>query len=316
MQTHFESALAALGIDPEFAPQRFQAPHAFVNAALLGERGLRLMPSNLKKIPMLKGWPERASADPAKLAHWQKKMDPPCWSILCGRSGGVFVLDADGPQGLADLARLEAELGPLPPTWRVRSGRADAGEHVWLALPPGEDDLKNQQPLSGTRVDVRGFHGQTVVAGSQHKSGRRYEWLPGFSPDNVPLAECPEPWWNYLPKRGESAVGSARARRVGKGHVVRDRAPNSRLIGDGPGFGGFQDSIAANARDYFFRAGVEAPAEIITASLRRMIVAAPKDADRDVSRYMDGPDLSRIVERARSFVVSVKEREREGYEYE
>lgn len=291
---------------------RVRAAKALPVALALARMGFKVIQiPQASKHPWMQGWPSRATSDAALMLRWDGHWPAMNWGVLCGRDGGVFVLDADGPHGIADLVRLETEFGPLPPTWRVRSGRVDAGEHVWLRLPPGEDDLKNQQPLSGLKIDVRGWHGQTVIPGSLHKSGRRYEWLPGCAPGEVELATCPPAWWAWLPKkeaassvtRSKSVSSSARAGST----VKHPHDPASLLIGDGPGFGGFQDPLYKNAIQYFFKAGVAAPETIIIGALRDVVAEAPKEEGRDVSRYMEGNDLPRIVERARLYVKQVKE---------
>jgi hypothetical protein len=288
---------------------RARAAKALPVALTLARMGFRVIqvPQGGKH-PSMMDWPNRATSNTHLIETWDGHWPAMNWGVLCGRKGGVFVLDADGHRGIADLARLEAEYGRLT-TWRSRSGRADAGEHVWLRLPPGDEDLKNQQPLAGTRVDLRSWHGQAVIPGSLHKSGRRYEWLPGCAPGEIELAECPPAWWAWLPKK-ESGTAS-RPKSVSPARhgtlVKRAHDPASYLIGDGHGYGGFENPIYRNAIRYFLKAGNSAPAEIVIKTLREMIAEAPKDEGRDASRYMSGCDLPRLVERARNFVKQVKD---------
>lgn len=288
----------------------WRKPDAFHVATLLASLGFRVLPTVVQtKIPCISEWPRRATTHPSVIAALQLRYNPN-WSILTGRENGVIVLDIDGDVGRAGLARLESELGPLPPTWRVNSGRVGGGEHIWLRPPPGTDDLRNQQPIPGCAIDVRGWHGHIVVPGSLHKSGNRYQWQTGYAPDEVERAECPASWWDWLPKKLAEPERRERGERTSRRlHAHREHDASSRLIGDGNGYGGFQNPIYRNAIDYFFRAGGDAPAEIIVATLREMIAEAPKDEGRDVSRYQSGSDLPRIVERARSFVQEVKESE-------
>ena len=285
-----------------------RAAKALPVALTLAREGFKMIQvSPISKHPTMPDWPNRATSDTALILRWDGHWPGMNWGVLTGRDGdsGLLVLDADGERGIADLARFEADHGALR-TWRVRSGR---GEHVWLRLPPGDDDVKNQQPLAGTKVDVRGFHGQAVTPGSlHHKSGRRYEWLPGCAPGEIELQTCSPEWWAWLPKRNEAVTASrvkTPSARRSPGRTAHD--PASLLIGDGPGYGGFQDPVYKNAIQYFFRAGADAPASIIIGMLREMIAEAPKEEGRDVSRYMAGNDLPRIVERARKYVKQVKE---------
>lgn len=319
---NFDATLAdvlrGLRIDPKHAFDGFRAAHPFPVAMRLASGGYRVMPTNTHKIPLLRGWQDRASSDPKKLLCWQRygtspwqTDSPPCWSILTGRANGIIVLDRDGEEGSKAIAKLESKLGLLPPTWRVNSGRADGGEHIWLKPPAGIDDLRNQQPIvvGGVRFkcDVRGWHGHIVLPGSLHKSRRRYQWVPGCAPDEVDLAECPAEWWAWLPKKEESESPPLRLRlSAGGKRMHREHDAVSLLIGDGRGYGGFQNAIFKNAIQYFKNAGVDAPADIIQETLIEMIREAPKGPGRDVSRYMSGPDLPRQIERAREFVRSVK----------
>lgn len=308
--------LAGLGIDPANAYQGFRAKHPFPVAVRLAMRGIRVLPTRVDtKIPCIGGWPERATTDPAKLALWQSRFNPN-WSILTG--GNLLLLDADGEKGLADLIELEKTLGKLPQTVKCISGRVDGGCHIWLRNPSGAGDVRNQQPLPGTKIDVRGWHGHAVVAGSLHKTGKRYTWAPGCAPDEVKIAECPPAWWAWLPKK-EAASSVTRSKSVSSparaGSTVKHpHDPASLLIGDGPGFGGFQDPLYKNAIQYFFKAGVAAPETIIIGALRDMVAEAPKEEGRDVSRYMEGNDLPRIVERARKYVKQVKENQSDEYD--
>lgn len=289
---------------------RARSTKPVVVARTLAAAGFRMMqtPPHAKH-PWRQRYYESATCDQRLIEIWDGHWPAMNWSILTGRDGGIFVLDADGQRGLADLLRLEAEFGALN-TWRVRTGRDGGGEHVYLRLPAGDDDVRNQQPLAGTKVDVRGFHGHVLAAASFHKSGRRYEWLPGCAPGEIELATCPPEWWAWLPKK-EASSPAARGKAVSPSarrgsSVKRAHDAASYLIGDSPGYGGFQDPIYKNAIRYFLKAGHEAPAAIIMETLRDMIAEAPKGEGRDVSRYMEGNDLPRIVERARDYAKQVK----------
>lgn len=294
---------------------------AFAAAIELATLGFRCLPTDRWKIPKIVEWQLRATTDIDLLFQWERgyfapwriEEPHPNWSVLTGRENGVIVLDIDGNQGRSDLAKLEFVHGPLPATWRCNSGRLNGGFHIWLRPPPGTDDLKNQQPIPGFKLDVRGYHGHVVISGSLHHSGIRYGWAPGCSPDEIELAECPPAWWEWLPKKvpdGETAPRKSGSRVAPRTDMKRNHDPASYLVGDGDGYGGFQDPIHKNAIQYFFNAGVEAPAEIIIETLREIIMDAPKSPGRDVSRYLDGPDLPRIVDRAREFVKQIQENEK------
>ena len=304
----FKVALRAIGIHSRCADAGFDADNAFVVAIMLANLGYRVIPCWPNKVPKIDEYQFLASADPRQLVRWRAALYPRCWSILTGRDNGVIVIDVDGEAGRRDLALLEEKLGPLPLSWRCTSGRIDGGFHIWLRPPPGTDDVMNQQGTLGYKLDVRGWHGHAIISGSPHKSGNRYGWVPGCSPMDVELEECPQAWWTWLPKKEfGSASGPTSPRRSSGPRVHLEHDPKSLIIGDGDGYGGFQNPIYKNAIQYFFGAGDDVPAELIIDALREMVEAAPKLPGRDVSRYMTGPDLPRIVERARDFVISVKD---------
>lgn len=311
----FRNALGRLGIDPSFADAGFRSEHPFVVAVNLAMMGFRVFPSRVRtvkdkksKTPHIREFQYRASAHPTDLVIWQDRFKSN-WSVLTGRDNNLVILDIDGKQGREDLVRLESELGILPPTAKCNSCRVDGGFHIWLRPPAGDDDLKNQQPIPGTKIDVRGWHGYAVVAGSYHEAGRgRYSWAKGCAPDEVGVAECPTEWWAWLPKKETApSIAVRRIQRPSRSsNKKRQHDWSSLLIGDGVGFGGFQNPIYKIGIKYFLEVGSDAPAEAIIEALRQMITDAPKDHGRDVSRYLSGPDLPRIVERARTFVKGVE----------
>jgi Bifunctional DNA primase/polymerase, N-terminal len=85
-----------------------------------------------------------------------------------------------GPGGLvvADVDRLDL-LDPDLPTPTASSGREGGGRHLYF---------RSGAPV-GTRLMPWGHVNPAYVLlpGSLHPSGRRYAWLPGLSPDEVPF---------------------------------------------------------------------------------------------------------------------------------
>ena len=317
--TKLEGGLIALGIDPRHARDGFRAQHPFVVALHMAALGYRVIPCNVRKIPHIESWQHRASREPRTLIQWERGLfesyktpEPHSnWSVLAGAENGLVIVDEDC---IGEVAILESKLGKLVPTWTVESGR---GRHLWYRTSTEEADYRTVSRVLGAGVDIRGWHGHAVLPGSMHKSGNRYRWADGHAPDEIEIAELPLAWREALPKHVESGGPVARSvRRVSKARGSVEHDPGSYLIGDGPGFGGFQNPIYRNAIRYFFKAGIDAPESIIIDTLREMIAEAPKGVGRDTARYMDGNDLPRIVERAREYVKEVKENERDGFEYE
>jgi putative DNA primase/helicase len=115
--------------------------------------------------------------------------------IATGRDTGIFVLDVDvdeaeGKNGLADLADLENYFQELPSGYRVWTPRGGlhlyfrypahlkVGSKVALAGPDG-------RPLS---IDVRGDGGYVIAAGSIRADGAAYEPADATWPPHVPEA--------------------------------------------------------------------------------------------------------------------------------
>lgn len=107
------------------------------------------------------------------------------------RTGRTFwALDVDPDSGgFASLARLQAEYGPLPDSYRVRTG--SGGCHLYLAMPT-DPTVKIRNSVGGRGgvapgIDVRGPGGQVVAPPSVSLKG-------GYVVEaDVPIA--PAPGW-------------------------------------------------------------------------------------------------------------------------
>jgi hypothetical protein len=102
-----------------------------------------------------------------------------------GVMGDIIAIDID-PQHGGDISALEKTHGPMPRTWRARTG--NGGEHVYFATT---SVIRNSWSKLAIGIDVRGLHGYTVLPPSLHITGNRYAWQPGCAPDELPLAPLP-----------------------------------------------------------------------------------------------------------------------------
>lgn len=99
--------------------------------------------------------------------------------VRCG--DGLLVVDCDGdrPDG-------------LPETPAVQTG--GGGMHLYYRVPEGTtmrvgNTVRHIHPTT----DTRGTRGQVVYPPSIHaKTGALYEWLPGQSPEDIPIADIPQ----------------------------------------------------------------------------------------------------------------------------
>lgn len=176
---------------------------AMVDAALdLAGRGFRVFPLGLEgKRPARKGWQRIATSDAAKVrALWASAADA---NVGVATGGGLYVLDLDGPGGIA-----AADALALPDTLTARSGRADGGEHRYFRLTAGVELRNAAGATIAAGVDGRGEGGFVVGPGSVHASGAVYRWT-----DDREMAELPSWLVERLAARehGEAVSLSAEA---------------------------------------------------------------------------------------------------------
>lgn len=107
---------------------------------------------------------ERASIH--QIEVWWSKAPNANIAIATGLVSNCFVLDIDGPQGLASLK----EYGGIPSTPIVRTG---SGFHVYFKHP-GFPVPNRVGILPG--IDIRGDGGYVVAPPSIHPSGSGYTW--------------------------------------------------------------------------------------------------------------------------------------------
>jgi hypothetical protein len=102
--------------------------------------------------------------------------------IATGVRSGIFVVDVDGDDALRHLRTL----GEIPRTYIVRTGREEAGLHLYFKMP--DFDVRNDtgRRLGHNRIDIRGNGGFVVAAGSPHKSGKTYTVAL-----DAPIADAP-----------------------------------------------------------------------------------------------------------------------------
>jgi hypothetical protein len=141
------------------------------------------------KHPHVTEWPDRATTDPAQLAHWARQWPGCNWGGLTGKRAGRIIIESDPRAGGDDeLYELERRYGPLPETRTYRSG--SGGAHCVFAYPSElAGRIANSAGELAAGIDVRGDGGMGILPGSRHKSGSRYALV-----DDLPLAALPVSW--------------------------------------------------------------------------------------------------------------------------
>jgi hypothetical protein len=126
-----------------------------------------------------------ATCNRARVLAWWARYPQANIGLATGHTADV--LDLDGPRGVAALRAFAREHGVVLPAGGpvVRSGRAEAGWHYYLA-PAG---LGRRRGVLD-RVDYQGRGGYVVAPPSRHASGHPYRWARGL---DAPLPQLPGP---------------------------------------------------------------------------------------------------------------------------
>ena len=124
------------------------------------------------KHPMI-AWKGKKQYGPAQAGRIWDKYPGANIGLVTGSDTGLFVLDVDGEEGMANLAALEDIHGPLPATATVKTG--GGGRHYYFFYDGPE--IPNSASELAPKIDTRGQSGLIFAPPSNHRSGRRYEWV-------------------------------------------------------------------------------------------------------------------------------------------
>jgi putative DNA primase/helicase len=216
------------------------------------------------KKPLFKGWPEKATDDPAVIKRWWAKWPDANVAVLCSSTTGPIVVDVDGATGVDALRELETHHGRLPRTLEATSGRPNRKHYYYDAN--GGPVARRIKPITTENdvpvaLDVLGDGGYVVAAPSR-VAGRVYAWLnaraPAPFPDRVRQLLCGE---------------RTRAASVTPGAIIPEGARNDTLT-----------SLAGTMRRRGF--GVEAIAEALL--LENADRCQPPMTDEEVRRIARG----------------------------
>lgn len=168
----------------------------------------------------------------------------PNWAVRLGRSG-LAALDvdthADGPDGAAAWAQLEAQHGPLPATPRDSRGHAlfRLPDAATLAGWPTKIDLAPGVELFTGSADGTGPDHILYIPPSQHPGGTSYRWLPGLEPWTVEPTELPA----WMVDRAAAMVRAAK-------HEVATAPRSAAVVGGFTGYAAGGSDVLSRARAY------------------------------------------------------------------
>lgn len=157
------------------------------------------------KKPLNKGWPALRAEDQGDDLLRLTKCNV---GMPTGSASGNVVIDIDVKPGdnLSEIERRLRLSGVVTPTVDTPTG----GRHYYFQAPRGVV-LKNRVKKLDPSTDTRAKGGYVVLPGSSHPNGGTYEWAPGRSYLDVPVAPLPEA---LLAKWIESQQPAADAVRV------------------------------------------------------------------------------------------------------
>lgn len=163
----------------------------------LAERGWHLIPvRHREKRPWFTEWQHKASADVPQVERWIEE-HPRCnWGVLLGPKSNLIDLEDDTPEGRKIFEDAMELCGVKTPCYS--SGKSIHRLFQYDERIAGQ--TANVIQISGTewRFGTESTGAQSVIPPSIHPSGKRYEWLPGLSPDDVPVARLPDELWELL----------------------------------------------------------------------------------------------------------------------
>ena len=201
-----------------------------IEAALaLARRGLHVFPCRPRqKEPATIHGLKDATTDPARIAQWWRQEPQYNIGVATGAASRVFVVDVDDAE--AELRKLEAEHGALPPTVEVITAR---GRHVYFRWP--NQLVRNSAGKVAPGIDVRGEGVYVLAPPSIHPSGRAYCWsvdnatalaaAPDWllaritTPVNGTIARPPSEWRELVKGVAEGARDCSTAQLAG--HLLR-----------------------------------------------------------------------------------------------
>jgi hypothetical protein len=144
------------------------------------------LPRAKKPCVKWKAFQERRPAD-AELVEWFGRWPEAGLALILGPISGVFVVDVDGPEAHAALLDHLSE-EPVAPK-ALSGSRKPCRYHLYFRCP-GMATKAKATPWH-PHLEFRGHGGIVIIPPSQHKSGQRYAWVAGRSPDDLPLPELP-----------------------------------------------------------------------------------------------------------------------------
>src|SRR5215813_8570990 len=142
------------------------------SALTFAKKGLCVFPCLKRdKRPAVANGVNAATTNAEIIQQWWRQLPAANIGVATGKPSGIFVVDVDGVDAEAELRKLEAQHGALPPTIEVITAR---GRHVYFKMPAAP--IRNSAGKLGPGLDIRATGGYVLAPPSIHPTGRRYAW--------------------------------------------------------------------------------------------------------------------------------------------
>lgn len=159
----------------------------FMQAALAhASKGRPVFPCDpATKKPLTDHGFKDAVTDVDQITAWWTKWPDAMIGMPTGKASGVFAVDLDGQEGLANWAALVAEwdwLDPVPDT--AKQSTPSTGAHLLFEWPGTK--VRNSTSKIALKVDVRGDGGYLIIWPSRRTDGREYRLVSECPPAKAP----------------------------------------------------------------------------------------------------------------------------------
>jgi hypothetical protein len=163
-----------------------------------------------------------ATTDSSLIESWWRRDPAFNIGIRTGARSRIFVVDVDGPDGEAELKRLETQYGTLPTT--VESITPRPGRHLYF-LWSDKHPVPNTTAKIAPKIDTRGEGGYVLAPPSVHPSGRPYAW----SVDSAGTFAAAPQW--LFDRINGNGTGNGTGNGATPASVWRERARNGAVEG-------------------------------------------------------------------------------------
>lgn len=178
------------------------------------------------KTPFLKEWQKRGVPSQEEVKLWKKSYRNRNIGLNLSKAG-LVAIDLDGNQEEAEQLLKEISGGVLPDTWKFRTG---SGAIRFLYKIPEKVTFKlkkyvirNEEKYPSAKIELLGQGQQTVLPPSIHPNGKKYEWIPGYSPWDFGDPALAPSWMIELMKY-EGSKKRERSKKKREGSDKRERS--------------------------------------------------------------------------------------------